>query len=525
MTLAEAAVTTFASRAPLGPTPGVGYIRVSKEREGMVSPDLQQHAITEFARRQGVYIAPCQGHEPHPDLCAEECSWVFDLDRSGRDFTKRQVGRVIDGVRAGRWAVVLLWKWSRWGRNMQQSMVYLAKCEEAGGTVRAATEDFDTKTAFGKFSRGQFLLLAELDSDMKSEGWREAQDRRRRGGLPHTGTHFFGYTYSRQPEPAYTVNRAEADLLADAYRAFVGGASLYSIAQRWNALGVRTRTNRLWNPTNLGRMLDTGFAAGLIRERSNPGKAGTNARTLASFDKWRPGAHDAVIPPGTWDAYKAMRLANAKAAPRTVRRTHTLSGLVVCRECGKRLTSVYSGKHTKHTWSCRGRQDGVHGPVTLSNARLEAVVLAWFAELAGQTDAETVERLAQVERDRQANAASDTAALKAEVKRLTAKRENLVDLVSDGVISRDDYTRRHDQTVADLAEADAALRQAESNAKATPPARAEFRGVLVAWDGATVEERGRLLRRAVSAVVVSGGRFGDDPHKVTVVGRWETRGE
>src|SRR4051794_30868663 len=100
-------------RAEAELVPAVAYVRVSKERDDMISPDLQLRAIRSFAEREGFAVIEV----------------LEDLDLSGTEFDNRSVGRVVEGIRSGRWRAVLLWKWSRWGRNLELSLTYLRQVE------------------------------------------------------------------------------------------------------------------------------------------------------------------------------------------------------------------------------------------------------------------------------------------------------------------------------------------------------------------------------------------------------------
>lgn len=157
------------------------YIRVSKAREEMISPENQEHACRALADREGLKVVEV----------------VSDLDATGRDFVKRKVGYIIRGIEDGHWDVVVMWKWSRFGRHMLDSMINLRAIKDAGGKARAATEDFDDDTTLGRFTRDQMLLLAQLESDQIGDVWREAHARRERAGLPHSGFPRFGLQLRR----------------------------------------------------------------------------------------------------------------------------------------------------------------------------------------------------------------------------------------------------------------------------------------------------------------------------------------
>jgi DNA invertase Pin-like site-specific DNA recombinase len=471
----------------------VGYIRVSKVgRRGdeLISPELQEHSIDTLAEREGLVIV----------------YWVYDIDESGRTFTKRHVGEVCQGVRDKVWKLVVLWKWSRWGRDLKESLIYLSLVEdEAGGLVRAATEDFDPQTTIGRFSRSQMLLIAQLQSDMISDGWKETQAKRRREGLPHTGVARWGYLYDKAA--GYAPDPEVAPILKNAYERYVVGGAHRALAHDWNARGLRTTTGSLWTPQSVGRMMDTGFAAGLIREHSKPPKAtdtGPAARkTIWSYDVWRKGAHEAIISVDLWERYRARRLAQAAMAPRLRTAAHALSGLMVCgyEGCGGPMVSVYSGKYRKHAWVCyRARDTKSHAFNSVSNERAMVAVKAWLArEVQGGDD--VTARARQLEVATRANDEADL--LAKEVSRLTRKRKRLADIYTDEKIEREDYLEQK-------AEVDAALKAAqEAHGAAQARARAAevhevraFGALLDEWDRFTPADHREALSRVLKHILI-----------------------
>src|ERR1700678_4287215 len=80
--------------------PAIGYIRVSMMREEAISPETQQASIEDAAARRGYRIA----------------GWVTDLDATGRNFQRRIMG-AIERAEQGPARVILVWKYSRFGRN------------------------------------------------------------------------------------------------------------------------------------------------------------------------------------------------------------------------------------------------------------------------------------------------------------------------------------------------------------------------------------------------------------------------
>jgi site-specific DNA recombinase len=483
---------------------GVGYIRVSGvggRGDDLISPEIQRHAIERFAAREGIRIV------------AE----IRDIDRSGRSFTKRRADEAIEGIRNGRWGYVVLWNWSRWGRNLKESLLHLQQVEEAGGFVRSATEDLDPDTTVGRFTRDQMLLVAQLQSDMVSDGWKEVQAKRRRDGLPHTGAKRWGYDYDKRT--GFTPHPGQAQVLAGAYEQYVAGTSHRNLALSWNAMGLRTTRGQRWSLQSISRMMDTGFAAGLIRERTKPPSAtdsgGKNGRAIWTFDVWREGAHKPVISKALWEAYKMRRDAQATMAPRLRTAAHALSGLMVCGDvgCGGPMVSTYSGRHNKHSWVCyQARDRKVHPFNSVSNGRAMTLVLAWVAD---QADGGVSER---IEAGRHARCQVE--GFDAEIKRLTMKRSRLANAYTDGDIEREDYR-------AQKAEIDEALGAATEGRQSAIKREAasgvsvvgQFRALRDNWDRLEPSEHRELMASVVARIIVQPGPFG--PGKVVPVPVWE----
>jgi DNA invertase Pin-like site-specific DNA recombinase len=133
------------------PARAVGYIRVSHAREEMVSPEIQEERIVSHCARRGyVYVGSVAG-----------------LNRSGRSFRHRErIHEAMAMIAEGEADVIVVWKWSRFGRNARESYINLGLIEtELGGSVESATEGSDTKSPMGNVQRGFFLQLAEFESD------------------------------------------------------------------------------------------------------------------------------------------------------------------------------------------------------------------------------------------------------------------------------------------------------------------------------------------------------------------------
>lgn len=269
-------------------------------------------------------------------------------------------------------------------------------------------------------------------------------------------------------------------------------------------------------------MMDTGFAAGLIRERANPPSSqqsgGLYGRQIWAFDVWREGAHQPIIPLALWDAYKDRRMKQAGMAPRLRRPVHALSGLLRCGDCEAAMVVAYAGRKKTLSWTChRSRDKRIHAPNYLTNERAEEAVLEWVVKNAAPASGVTDEAR-RLEIGRQARGEADR--YEAEIDRLLARRSRLTDLYMDEVLTRAELLEKRD-------EIDEALRVAEEGRDAAR-AREQVSGLSVVrqfgvladeWDRFTPADKREALGRVVKCIKIHPGEY--CPGKVQPVPIWD----
>lgn len=496
--------------------PTIAYIRVSMvgNREHMISPDIQLDAIVQDAKLKNKKIVKV----------------VPDIDKSGRTFRRRSIDKVIADIKAGVAKSVTVWKWSRWGRNLEYSLVYLSMTKKAGGRVDSATDDIDQSTATGRFSRDMIMRVDELNSDLIGEGWESAHAVRRENGLPHSGRRRFGYDYVGETgSRKFVKNVDEAPILKALYKKYLAGVSLRKLAKELNDAGLRSTRGGLWTLQALGQMLDTGFAAGFIRERSSELRTemGDKIRNnLASFDIWRRGTQPPIIDEKTWEKYREKRKAQAALPPRSRSAVHALSTLLFCALCARRMITHYSGRCRQHQWVCSWTQTfHPETSVTIGNAGALLVVRAWvLANTKPRADGESVDEL----RERilkAANRADRTRAqVNAEIKRWLTKIDRLVDMRTDGEIGKETFLHRKAEYEQHVNDRRSELEELADTVGADgKPGFETFKTLDGLWDEIPPTELNALLQSVVGMVVVSPGasRRTDPCDRLDVVGRWD----
>lgn len=317
------------------PKLAAAYIRVSTDDQVEYSPDAQLAEIRKYAAAHG-YVLPNE--------------FIFlDEGISGKHTSKRpEFNRMIGTAKQKPrpFDAILLWKFSRFARNREDSIVYKSMLRrELGIDVISISEPL----ADDKMSIIMEAMIEAMDEyyslNLAEEVKRGMTEKARRGGLQSTPA--FGY---RAEQNVLVPIPEEAELVRSIFDRFIAGEGLFPIAKWLNEMGVRTHRgsrfeNRtveyiLRNPVYIGKM------------RWNP-----TGRTRRDFSNENiilaDAQHQPLITQETWDAAQ-RRMAAVKAQWKYHGRPITehkrwLSGLIRCADCGSTLIFA-----APHYWKCNG---------------------------------------------------------------------------------------------------------------------------------------------------------------------------
>lgn len=476
---------------PDAPRRALGMIRVSKERDGMMSPDVQRAAILDYVHQRGYTIV----------------DWLEGIDQSGSRAKSAwwpRLEQAVDMVRNGNVDVIVVWKFSRTARHRLKWAVALDGVETAGGTIESATEQIDTSTSMGKFTRGMMGELNAFEADRIGEVWKEVHAARLAEGRAPQGTAKYGYVWDKAAQ-VHVPDPVTGPVLVAAYERYLAGESFHALVRWLNGAGHRTRNGGLWGDTALRRVLDSGFAAGLI--------------------PWNgvrhPGIHKPLITAATWQAYQDSRARRGAAPARRERSQYVLSGLVRCARCGGAMVAGQYGAARQPKYRCSTSKS--MGPMACSGgyvmaAFVEDAVLGWLRNVAA------------AEVDEVGDALAGTVALRvsaeAEQRRLSRElvkvEEALVELnvqAVEGLLTREEAAAARDVLRGRRAEKMARLDDLAAEARRLPedPAGAA-RGLVDGWRHWPVGQRRERLGELVRVVRVMTGR----PHATfEIVPTWE----
>lgn len=535
--------------SPDGDLPWLGYIRVSTWKEELISPELQESAIRQWAARTGRRLA-----EP----------MIVDLDATGRTF-KRKIMRCIERVEQREARGIAVWRYSRFGRNRTGTAANLARLEAVGGELESATEDVDVSTALGELQREMIFAFGNYESNRAGEQWKEAHAYRLKNQLPATGRARFGYVWHprRVPDAAtpggwrlqeehYTLHPDFAPIVEEMYeRKLASVPQGFTQIAYWlnEELGIPSMTGGVWYTSAISRFLDSGFAAGLLRAhdrecRCGYGKNPELGKCTAGRMLFLPGAQPKIIEPDRWEEYKEHRARTKATPPRARVATYTLSGIGRHARCrahlGHASYSTDKKEQVRGYWLVCGLRksagksacDGIN----VKREQVEDAVRDWIKdEFAEEVDAlPPGEAKASPREDPETAATRERARLTAEVKRVDAAMDRLVmdSAMNPEKYPADSFARVRDQLAADRAKLLARL-DAMGKAEATPT-KEQYKGLLIGllaeWKSFHPVERNAMLRQVVRRVACYDVRDADgkllsvrtEVHPVWKPDPWET---
>jgi DNA invertase Pin-like site-specific DNA recombinase len=477
---------------------GIIYVRVSTARLDMISPELQVGHAQQLADANNIDVM----FEP-----------IMDLGESGRHFEERKIDDIKRMAERKEFDVLILWIWSRFGRNLRESLQHLDDLMAYGIEVRAAREDFDGKTTIGRFAIAQMLNIAELESNQKSDQWKDAIERRKTKGLPHGSAARGKFGYYRcdtcpPPEPGKPMDKCPKckdgilklmeeyrEVYLHLYRSYVEGASVRSLVLGLRLSKIVNWTGREIDAGDLYSILDNGYALGFVRytlpeelytvitraDGTTKTKRKSAHRDITAYLYYK-GKHEAVLADEVeceklWDGYVARRLSGRDNDDKSHDHSakYSVSGLLTCSGCGGNMHSMLRAKKVQRPWK-DGRPDPSDvlfrctrhmkfkdcpgGGVYVTLATAEDVVKDWLAQQA-QGDPEGAAgvqaRVAEVQAAQSGKPGSYDVDLirlkviKTELDKIRNTEDQLTDLVLDEQISRDAARRKRAKLDTDKA--------------------------------------------------------------------------
>lgn len=319
---------------------GAAYIRVSTEEQLEFSPDSQIKKIKEYA----------VGH----DILLPEKFIFLDEGISGRNAEKRPAFMKMIGtakMKPKPFDVILLWKFSRFARSRQDSILYKSMLrKECGIDVVSITEQLSDDPTSILIE----ALLEAMDEyysiNLAQEVKRGMNEKFSRGGVVSVPP--FGY---RMGEEHFEIDDEKAPVVRMIFQDFLHGMPYRRIVTKLNEMGLRTNRGNHFENRTVEYILTNPVYTGKLR-RSIEGGEKTDrfyqGKQVVTVDA----CHTPIV---TEDVFAEVqkKVAALKKNGRTKKcgasKDYMLHGLVHCSACGGTLTQAVRGKALQcHRYAC-----------------------------------------------------------------------------------------------------------------------------------------------------------------------------
>lgn len=411
------------------------YARVSTDEQALrgLSIEAQLAALREFAGEQSV-------------------GEYVDAGVSARITIKKrpELQRLLRDVEAGKIDLVAFVKLDRWTRNIREYYKAQDVLDAHGVAWKALREDYETQTAAGRLKVNIMLAVAQDEADRTSERVKAVFEEKRRKGLAVCGHMPLGLDFNGgHPAP-----NADAEKIKALFSRYIGTRSMNQLARLSPAI-----LGSQYSVRGLRQML-------------------TNEKYLAA----------GVVTPETWEIVQGILKQRETRSVRTDR-VYLFSGLLVCPECGYKLTihsRIWNGRtyvyyrcdHAARVGACSWRK-------SVREDELEHYLRSHIlAAVEGYNLRVTKARKKPVDVDA-----------------LQRKLDRLTDLYLDEGIEKDEFDRRA-----------APIRDAIKSARLTPQAvdTAEIRSALDTYEGLSKTAQRAFWSFLVRRIVPSGEGYSID---------------
>lgn len=220
--------------------------------------------------------------------------------------------------------VILVWKFSRFARNQEESIVYKSLLKKQCNVDVVSISEPLIEGPFGSLIERIIEWMDEYYSiRLAGEVMRGMTEKARRGGYQATTP--LGYQYNG-PGTVPTVLEDEAETIRYIYQEYVHGVDRTTIARRLNDMGRKTKRGNLFEKRTVEYILRNPFYVGKIRWNRAPHSAYQDNPDdeIIIAD----GAHCPIIAPELFNRAKS-RLDSKSASTRRAACPHAVTGCSV----------------------------------------------------------------------------------------------------------------------------------------------------------------------------------------------------
>lgn len=450
---------------------GALYIRVSTEDQSELSPDAQKRLLLDYAKKNEIIVSK---------------DFIFAESVSGRHAQKRpEFQRMIATAKQPSHPidVILVWKFSRFARNQEESIVYKSMLKKDRVDVVSVSEPL-IEGPFGSLIERIIEWMDEYYSiRLSGEVLRGMKEKALQHG--YQSTPCLGYDAVGHGKP-FIINETEYAMVSYIMDLYDNqNMDETAIARRCNDLGYRTKRGNPFERRTIDRILE------------NPFYCGTVIWNGVEFE----GAHEVRLSRERFE--KRQELIASRKRPIKARNVstckHWLSGLIKCSICGATLS--YTGNNACPYFQCWKYAKGFHKTsVALSVKKAEEAVTDYFdqildgAEFTYNRKTQPTDDTLEIER------------LQKELDKLSSREKRIREAYESGIDTMEEYKANKERLTASRLKLNSQLEHLLNDQEEELDTEAILREIRSVNDilknpDVGYEEKGVLIRGIVNQII------------------------
>jgi site-specific DNA recombinase len=451
------------------------YVRVSDSRQvENTSLDGQEKVCREWCRTNELEISR---------VYVERGESAKSADRPEFQAMFRYLAQVPKGSTSH----VVVYKFDRFSRNVEDGAAYRMELRKLGIALRSATEATDDSPA-GKFLTTMLSAAGQFDNDTRAERTLTGMKNRLESGRWQWPAPT-GYLSGSKSGSSLVIDSHRGPLIARLFELIATGEHTKASAlAAVTALGLRSHKGVPLTQETIRKMLINPLYAGEI--------------FIKSWGKSVRGDFEPLVSQSVFDRVQTVLSGRAPAPVAHVREREDfpLRRWILCPDCLKPLTSSFSrgklGNRFPYYFCHRAK-----GHIRV---RAEAIETAFIDLLERLTPKqEQMELIERVFRNawagRAQTAAKDAAALRSELTKQKARKQRVLGQMADGILSAEDFASLHKSNVEAIADLEERLSLAESDVLDIDSAIEYLTHLLwntsIAWQTSDLQGKKKIQRR------------------------------
>ncbi len=454
------------------------YVRVSTDKQDELSPDAQIRLGKEYCQKNGLHLYNQYIYQEH--------------GISGRKADKRpQFLKMIADAKSQEhpFDVILVWKFSRFARNQEESIVYKSLLRKQCDVDVVSISEPLIEGPFGSLIERIIEWMDEYYSiRLSGEVVRGMTEKALRNGYQMTPP--LGYEAVGDGRP-FAINEDDFKIVSAIFNMYDDQhMEPTTIARRLNEIGYRTRRGNLFEKRAVTLVLKNPFYYGLVRWNGHEFMGTHETRlTKDQFEK-RIKYMDSIFRPTGQHAVSTCR--------------HWLSGIVKCPVCGANLS--YNPSKNCPFFQCYNYSKGRHKEsMCISEKKLVKGVLESVKALL-----DTQEITYRYIPPEPKGKAKDISALyKTELARMSSRMDRIREAYENGIDTLEEYRENKSRLVSEQEKLKAKLKElqetqaADIEKKSSAQMLKNVQSVysILANPDVSYETKGQALRSIVEKIV------------------------